>query len=184
VPNSIVSYYETHQAAIALRNAGDIAAGGESAEWPEIAARLAYIMETCLGALPLEKPLRNAKPFAHLPNGDWPNLMVIHERSVPRDIDSVWTEWTHYAHLSLIWGSWPGDAGRMQALGTPYIWPIKAVLDYNKSLDGRVRNVQVGAGGEEWKVLSYGDSAPTTRQWYGLFLPIEGYGYNRRIYQV
>lgn len=181
--NSILAYYEAHVAAIALHNAADQAIGGESAEWPEIAATLATILADRLGELPFERPIRNVSPVPVLRlNGDWPILVVVHQRSVPRDIDSVWTQWTHTAELWLGCGPWPGDTGRMQELGTPYIWAIKAVLDKNKSLDGRVRTVDVTPDGEQWKVMPYG-TPPSTRDYFGLTVPVVATGYNRRVYQ-
>jgi hypothetical protein len=184
VPHSILATYTAHLAAIALQNAADQAAGGESAEWPDIAAGLADVLETCLAELPVERPIRNVfpTPVVRL-NGDWPILVIVHQASTPRDIDSVWTEWTHRAELLLLCGPWPGETGRMQALGTPYIWAIKATLDGNRSLDGRVRNVTVGPEGAQWKLLPYG-TPPSVRDYFGLSLPVAAYGYNRRVYQV
>lgn len=182
--NSIVASYQAHQAAVALHNADDQPNGGESAEWPEIADTLARIYLACLGeeGLALERPLRNAWAYpVRRPNGDWPNLVVIHDHSAPTDHVNNWRKWTHYAQIVLICGPWGNDPGAMQALGTPYMDPLVRTIDENQSLERRVRAVKVGAGGPRWHVLSYGD--PPRNQWYGLTLPLEIEAYNLRVWR-
>jgi hypothetical protein len=177
VSNSIVAYYQAHVAAVATHT------GGESADWRDIANALAQTYLDRLGELPFERPLRYAWAYPiRRPNGQWPNLVIRQVASVPVDIDSVWTEWTHQAVVLLIGGPANSDPARMEELWGEYQWPMKAVLDQNQSLDGRVASIRVAPEGFRWGVTPYGD--PPNNRWYALGLTVLLYGHTRRIRQL
>ncbi len=176
--NSVVATYAAHRTAIATRT------GGESGDWPDIAAALSTILLDRLGELPLERPLRNAWPYpVRRLNGDWPNLIVLHVRSVTTRQDAVWRQWRHDAQLILICGPWGDDPGGMQAMGTAYITPIVEVLDANQSLDGLCKHIELDPAGQTWQILSYGPSVavPPPPQWYGLVTPVTVFGQSVRV---
>lgn len=167
--NSIATAYAAHRAAVV--GYGGAAQGGESAEWPDLAQALVDICIDRLQELPLDPPLRYGWPYEiAVPNGMWPNLVIIHEGSTPDDaFGTGYVEWTHEGHAFLIFGKdGADDRAVMRRNGQPYLYPMWQVLRANQSLDGRCREIAVGR--QTWGTIPMGVGASLIN-WYGLTTP-------------
>lgn len=172
MPSTALQAYQDHLVAIA---AGD---GGESAEWPDIAATLADTCYQELSTFPLPMPL--AQAFAFKPaqyNGNWPILVVVHGQEVD-DVgqsDSCYERTVHEVTLMVVCGPAGNDPGVMQTIGAKYFAPLKFVINAHQTLGNRCRYIRRDkAAGIRWQVLN--------NQWYGATMAIRIGVQSRRVW--
>jgi hypothetical protein len=167
--NSIVTPYAQHRAAVTGGTADR--QGGESADWPELAQALVDILIDRLGELPLDPPLRYGWPYEiAVPNGVWPNLIIVHDGSTPTDTGSSgYIQWWHEGQAVLLFGTATDDPAVMRRNGQPYLYPMWRVLRANQDLERRCRSIEIGR--QTWGTLPIGQAGGVPRRWYGLTTP-------------